>query len=396
MTNASASSSGNVCTKVYRDFFSLEELRGFWSSRETSPAGDLDFYRTVTCASSEFVRPHVIVLFKEDRPLSLLLGRLERTRINVRLGYLRVPTPRLDILTFDDGGWLSDISVDDSNLLVRNILDSLRTGEADAAELQHLDTAGPLYHAARAQPGRLSSDHFPLLQTHWLGRVPDNGTLLDNWSKRRRYKQRRRARLLFDAFAGNVRIERYHDGARVEQLMQHAEAVAKTSYQRGLGVGFVNDERSRNRLRLEAQHRTLRAYVLYLGDTPCAFWVGSLRAKVFYLDFFAFDPAYARYEPGTYLAIKVIEELCDNHDGAPVSAIDFGLGDAQYKAVFGNYQRQLASLYIFAPTVKGAALNLLRALFTSVDRSTKTLLERSGVLSRVKRTWRRQVTANPS
>jgi hypothetical protein len=116
----------------------------------------------------EFVRPHVIVIFRDGEPQSLLLGRLERRKISARFGYLEVPTPTVNILTFYDGGWLAGVSAADSELFVQDILRALRTGEADVASLEFIATADPLYELAKSRPGRLFSDHLPLLQSRWV------------------------------------------------------------------------------------------------------------------------------------------------------------------------------------------------------------------------------------
>jgi hypothetical protein len=379
---------GHLSVKVFRDMIALEELREFFSLQERAPTGSLDFFQSVICCSPAVVRPHVIVLFRGGQPASLLLGRLERRTINVRLGYLGVPTPKLNILTFDDGGWLKDISAGDSELFIQEILSSLRSREADAANLQHVDTSHPLSQLARSRPGCLSSDSFPLMQVHWIRRFTDKGPFLHSLSANERYNQRRRARRLSDAFGGEPRIECFHDGRRIEQLLKNAEAVASTSYQRGLGVGFVNNDKMQHRLELAAKQGVLRAHVLYLADKPCAFWIASLSNGVFYNDFMAFDPAHAKYGPGSYLAIKVIEEVRSDICGPPLAILDFGPGDAEWKARLGNDQRRLISIYIFAPSPKAIACNLLRTFVGITDHSIKALLRRAGLLTHVKRKWR--------
>jgi hypothetical protein len=384
----STAPNGSAVIKVYRDVSALEELREFAHSRNPGPTGDLDFYRSIVCSFPEFVRPHVIVIFRDNKPQSLLLGRLERRKIDVRFGYLRVPTPNLNILTFDTEGWLSGLSADDSDLFVQEILSALRNGEADAASLHHIETAHPLYNLARSRPGRVFSDHLPLLQIHWVRRLGRSGSFLESLSKNRRKAHRRRTRLLFEAFSGEVRIDCFHDCSRIDELMQDAEAVARTSYQRGLNAGFVHDERTHRRLSLAARRGALRSYVLYLGNRPSAFFITSLWADVLCGDFMAFDPVHAKYQPGTYLLMKVIEEVEKEDGEPPLTTIDFGFGDAQYKTMLGSDHRQVASLYIFAPTVKGAALNLARTFASLADRAAKAVLERTGTLSRIKLSWR--------
>jgi hypothetical protein len=386
---SSAIPEGRSRLRVYRDASSLEELRGFWSSRHTEPAGNLDFFLTVICASPVFVRPHVIVLFKDNEPQSLLLGRLERRSIDVRLGYLRVPTPKLNILTVDDCGWLTGVSAADSELFVRHILACLRSGEADAADLQHLDTAHPLYKLARSLPGRFSSDYVPHLQILRMRKLSRDRPFLQSLSATWRDNQRRRARRLASAFGGKARVEYFRDANQVSQLMQDAETVAKTSYQRGLGVGFVHDDTMHRRLILAAQHGILRGHVLYVDTKPCAFWITSLHDGVLYSEFTAYDPAFAKYGVGLYLIIKVIEEVSGDDSQPPTTVVNFGIGDADWKAHLSNYEWELASLCIFAPTLKGGLVNLLKTLAAVGNRSGKTVLQRAGLLARLKRRWRR-------
>jgi hypothetical protein len=394
MLAGSAEPIGDLSIKVYRDVAHLEELREFWSSRQTWPAGNLDFFLTVMCTSPEVVRPHVVVIFRDDQPQSLLLGRLERRKIPLRLGYLGLSTPNLNILTFDDAGLLRDVSGADSELFIREILDALRSGEADAANLHHLDTTHYLSRSAKSLPAYLSSDRLPLVEVLWMRRFAESGSFLESLSAKERYNQRRRRRRLFDEFGGEVRVECFRDGGRIEQLMKDAESVASKSYQRGLGVGFIHDERTQLRLRLAAKQGVLRAFVLYLANKPCAFWIASLCAGVFYSDCLAFDPAYAKYGPGSYLAIKSIEAVRSDSRGPPVTALDFGPGDAEWKAHLGNHRRQLTSLYIFAPTIKAVTCNLLRTVVGLADRSIKAILTRTGLLIDIKRQWRRLATQN--
>jgi hypothetical protein len=333
----STAPNGSASVKVYRDASALEELCEFASSRNLWPTGTLDFYRSIDCSRPEFVRPHIIVIFRGDEPQSLLLGRLERRRIKFPVGYLRVPTPIVNILSFYDGGWLTDVSADDSELFVQDILRVLRTGEADVAALEFIATADPLYRLARSRPGLLFSDHLPLLQSRWARRLADCGSFLDSLSANQRYNHRRQARLLLKDFDGEVRIDCFHDDSRIEQLMRDAETVARTSYQRGLGVGFVHGARTRRRLQLSAQRGALRAYMLYLADTPCAFWIASLSGDVLYHDFMAFDPAYAKYSPGSYLMVRAIEDLGNDAGSLPrIRAVDFGAGDGEWKVRLSN------------------------------------------------------------
>lgn len=170
-------------------------------------------------------------------------------------------------------------------------------------------------------------------------------------------------------------------------LIGDAEAVAKKSYQRGLGTGFSETPIIRARLEFEARMGWLRAYILYLDKRPAAFWIGSLRNGIFLSDYLAFDPAHARYAPGLYLIMKVIEDLCEDSN-AGVQRIDFGIGDAIYKERLGNSEWLESSVYIFAPNVKGVSMNALRSAVGMLDQSAKSFMGMTPLLGRIKQTWR--------
>jgi CelD/BcsL family acetyltransferase involved in cellulose biosynthesis len=172
-----------------------------------------------------------------------------------------------------------------------------------------------------------------------------------------------------------------------DKMIQDVEQVAKKSYQRGLGVGFVDTPTMRNGLRRMAERGWLRAYVLYLEERPCAFWIGDINQGVFGSDYIGYDTEFGKYSPGMFLTTKVIEGFCDgNREG--VTAVDFGPGNAQYKEVLSNQRWQETSVYVFAPSFKGISLNLIRSLIGRTDQTIKKALERMNLLQRVKKAWR--------
>ena len=170
--------------------------------------------------------------------------------------------------------------------------------------------------------------------------------------------------------------------------MRDVENVAQRSYQRGLGVGFSETPFVEARLQFEARKGWLRAYILYLDEKPCAFWIGSLRNQVFLSDFLGFDPAYAEYSPGQYLLTKALEETCGGTRDGLVTRIDFGLGDASYKERLSNHCYEEAPVYIFAPRIKAVGVNALRSAAGATNRSAKYLLQAMPWLGNVKRKWR--------
>jgi CelD/BcsL family acetyltransferase involved in cellulose biosynthesis len=170
----------------------------------------------------------------------------------------------------------------------------------------------------------------------------------------------------------------------VDHVMNEAERVAQRTYQRGLGVGFVANDENRARFRLEAERGRFRAYFLYVAERPVAFFLGTLHKNVLYDNFTAYDPEFSKYSPGTYLFFQIFEELC--RDG--VDAVDFGFGDAWYKAQFANERSEEMTITAFAPTVNGVGLNLIRTPVSALDRLGREAVHYFAPLRSVKKRWR--------
>ena len=173
-------------------------------------------------------------------------------------------------------------------------------------------------------------------------------------------------------------------------MIQDVEQIAEV-YQRGLGVGFMDGPEKREGLRLMAEKGWLRAYVFYLAERPCAFWIGDINGGTFGSDYVGHDAEFGKYSPGMFLINKVIEGFCDgNHEG--VTGVDFSPGNAQYKEVLSNHRWRETSVYIFAPSLKGIGLNLVRSLTVGMDQTIKKALLRTNLLQKPKKGWREHAT----
>ena len=377
--------------RTFRTREGIETLRDFWNFCSPGRDADLDFYLFIVDHYPETIRPHVVVLYEYDAPKALLAGQLDATSVPIRLGYFVFPVPKMRILQFVHGGWLGDISEASARLLVGSVVETLAVGEADAALFHYPDLGSPLVHWAARLPGRLCSDHLVRPQAH---RVRDisvgDGTFLAGVSRNARYQQRKRERRIKQDFS-DCALARLTKPDEIGRLIGDAEAVAKKSYQRGLGTGFYRIPIVRARLEFEAGMGWLRAYILYLDKRPAAFWIGSLRNGTFLSDYLAFDPVHAQYAPGLYLIMKAIEDLSEDPNVC-VQRIDFGIGDATYKERLGNGEWLKSPVYIFAPNVKGVSMNASRSAIGVLDHSAKSFMGMTPLMGRIKQTWRTHMT----
>lgn len=383
----------NIEVRCLRSVEEIESVRGVWTSWQIHPNSDLDFYLMVLKAKPGVVRPHVLVVLREGIPDALLIGRIDQERMELSLGYAKLPVVPVRRLTLIQNGFLGNTSVENSEALVREVLRSLGAHEADLATLKYYRTDCPLLGAVRRIPSFWPRDPVLQAQPHWAMTLPSSvEEFYRRFTSKERNTLKRRTKKLFSDFPGQVRIASFRHTVELDRMFQDIEKVAQKTYQRGLGVGFKDSPEMWDRMRLEAEKGWLQAHILYVADQPCAFWVGTLYQGWFHGNFLGYDPAYAQYSPGMYLSLSVIERFCERANRNRVTGIDFGLGDAQYKDLLCDREWADASLSIFAPTFRGLTLKALRTFTMAADHVAKRLLDRAGLFDAVKKKWRRRLS----
>jgi hypothetical protein len=385
-----AHSDSELSVRILRTVAEIEAIRPMWGAWPGHRDSDIDFFLAVLRSNSRILRPHVMVAERGVRPEAILVGRVDRGPVDFRVGYVRL-RPKADVLYFVYGAQRGSCSSEISRLFLEEIQLCLARGEADAVYLNFLRTDSEMYKLATTSLGFLSRDHISAPKPHFRLTVPHNvEQLYAGLSSKVRKNQRRQARKLLDDFHGAVRVQEFRAISEVASLAEAAEQVAKKSYQRGMGVGFVDCPEERERLMLAAAKRWLRGYVLYLAEKPCAFWIGVLSHGTFLSDYLGHDPEFAKHSPGMYLVMKTLESFTESPVGN-VTEVDFATGDAQYKEVLANHEWQESPVYIFSKSWKGVQLSVLRSLSGGINEVGKKVLKQTKLLQRIKKSWRSRI-----
>src|SRR5213596_358577 len=246
--------SPGVSIRVVRNLEEIEEIRGVWSAWNRQPNSDIDFYLTVLRCGPEVVRPHIIVLTRSGSANALLIGRIEDTRFELKMGYRTMFRPAARTLTFVNGGFLGNESPENCKILVDAVKDALRKGEADLAFFNLLRADSPFFRHGLRSP-------FLAVQPHRAFVLPDTvEELYQSMSPKVRENLRWRARKLLHDYPRNVTVRCFRRSDELEHALQDVERVAKKTYQRGLGVGFIDSSTMQQRLRFEAQKGWLQVY----------------------------------------------------------------------------------------------------------------------------------------
>jgi hypothetical protein len=298
------------------------------------------------------------------------------------------PTVRLLKIVY--GGILGETSDLIGEALVKEIMDTLKRSEAEVVLFDHVRVDSPVYHCAVTLPGYLWRTHLPVHNWHWKLDLPNSfDEFCRNLSGNSRQNIRRYSRKLLRAFGESVTIRCFQHEKEIDRLIRDVEKVAAKTYQRGLGVALSDDSETRRKIRLGLQRQWFRVYVLYIDNEPRAFWPGFSYRRTFFIGTPGYDPDYSSYRTGQFLHMKMIEEFCNDKT---TEAVDYGFGDAQYKRSYCNQSWREASLYFFAPTLKGLKLNAARTATIGISQFAKSVLDRTGFLTKAKRVWRKHLT----
>jgi GNAT acetyltransferase-like protein len=374
--------------KVARSLAEVEALREAWTKWPSHRDSDIDFYLMIIQSYPEVLRPHVMALYRDGELDAIMVGRLEEKKLAFNIGYLRPFRPLARCLTFVYGAVHGNNSPENTQVLVEAVMDSLKLGEADLAMLEFVPVNSRLYQQATNVP-RISRDTLQAGQGHDVMIVPESiDEVYRRMSSDRRIETRRRVRKLQSHPAGKPKIACYRHESELGTLFHDAEEIAKTTYHRGLGVGFADKPDVRARLELAAKKGWLRANLLYIGERPVAFWIGMLYHGSFISEYMGYDPEFRRFSPGMVLIMSVIEGFCSRANGDAVKDLDFGLGHAEYKGALCSESWMEAPVYIFSPTLRGFKLKAMRSATRVIDRGARKILTSSNFLPRLKRAWR--------
>jgi Acetyltransferase (GNAT) domain len=376
--------------KVLTTLEEVEELRHFWSSVQRDPEGDIDFYLFIVNLRPEIIRPCIVVAYKNGNPVTLLAGRIEDSRFEIKIGYKVLGRYKVRRFVNFYGGFMGQKDLEITTLVLKRLLQALREQGACLCVWDGVRWGSDLHRVLKSVPNLFCRDHLANPNPHWTMNLP--GSLEElfekKMNKKHRYWAKRTMRMLEKDFPGAVRYVCYLAPQEMPVLFRDAIAVAQKTYQWGLGVGFNDSEEQKKRLDLESRKGWLRGYVLYLKEAPVAFWICTLYGETVHLDCTGFDPGLRKYEVGTALLLRVIADMC----GQKVKKMDFGLGTALYKEKFGDFKFDETTMWIFQFGLRGIFLNILRHLAQGPIESLRKIIKRLGLEQKLKRLWRARAT----
>jgi len=365
-----------LTVKRARSAGEVERIRRDWLALQKHPHADLDFNLMLATVRDEIESLHAVRILRGGALKSLMVGRIEERRIPFKIGYKTVSRPMARILAVPRGGILGEKSGETARLQIAEILRILKKGDVDAVILSLLRTDSPLFQETRKLSALFSGHSLGSIERNYRVALPGDidAFILREKAKHRR-ELRRYGRVLERHFARRVKYKCYQTADHVPTLCADAEEISKKSYQRGINAGFILNTESERKLYLWAEKQALRGYVLSIDAKPIAYWIGALYGSTFFLDTTGYDPVCSKYNPGTVLYLRMVEDLCR----LGVGEIDNGIGDSFWKKRFGAEGVDKSTVFVYAPTMKGLRLKATRVLTTSISSFAKRIARRTSM-----------------
>jgi CelD/BcsL family acetyltransferase involved in cellulose biosynthesis len=376
----------HVAFETARDESAVERLRDVWETLGvTYIDADLDYFLGLVRARPQTERPHVVVVERDGEPESLVVGRIEHERFAIRFGYSTIWRPSLRVLRVAHGGISGAGSPEAAAAVLQALRMALGEREADLVVVPAVRTGSPLARVLSdpAAGRRVSLGEERVHRRLFLPESYD--AFLAGRDRKSRYNLKRQATQLEDEFGPRLQVDLLRDPSDFQRVFSDLEHVARETYQRGLGAGFADSPERRELVRIALQRGWFRAWVLTIDGEAAAFWQGNVLNRTYYSSSTAYLPELGRRGVGTYLQMRMFRDLIEDDD---VDVVDFGWGDADYKARFGNDSWSEQDVLLFGPSPRGLRTHAAHALVHGGDRLARSVVRATGTTGRVKRAWR--------
>ena len=375
----------NYSVRVATTCEQIRALRRWWKRWSGSLDSDIDYFLYSLAHDPSIVRPYVLTVFNHGIVEAMLVGEVKWSRAFAIVSSLRIPGPKAKVLEIKQGGRIGQPSPVIDRVLALELLKVIESREVDYICFDRLPLHSEIYLQIQQSSRFLVKTRVPHIFSYSVLRLKSPKTKGSRIFPGKVYREnRRRAGVLNDAFPGQVHLKCFSGSDEFDLGMQDAMCVAVTTWQYQLGLSLSDTMQTRERFRFVAERGWLRIYVLYIGDTPCAFLIGQVYGNTFYCEYAGYHPDFARFAVGSLLTARVFEELAV----VDVHQVDFGEGDQEHYRQLGCQMSEEGTVHVYGPTMRGLLSNAFFGITQIVRRGgrrTQSILQ----LDRLSKVWRK-------
>ena len=157
--------SGDCEIVAATNFEEIEAIRPIWEQMQRdephpAPNADIERYFSVVKTSGDDVQPYVMLMKCDGHPAVIMIGRIEKRRLDFKLGYKTLFSPALRYLSIVYGGIIGQPSAELCRALIGEIMNVLRRGKADLVFFNRLGIDSPIHKLCKTVPVFFSRSHF--------------------------------------------------------------------------------------------------------------------------------------------------------------------------------------------------------------------------------------------
>jgi Acetyltransferase (GNAT) domain len=333
----------------------VELFRPTWRKWAHSVDTDIDYYLYQLSQYSANLEPYVVMVYKCGVAQAMLVGQVRKQRVSTIVSFVNIPGPTARVLEIKRGGRIGQPSPEIDRLLARELLKAAKNGEVDSISFERLAIHCGLFQEMQRVSGFLIKERVPHVFCYSvLSLTASERKRRGVFSGKIGREIRRKTRIAERAFPDQIKFKCFSQLSELHAGMCDAMRVAVTTWQSYLGLGFIDNARTRENLRFCAKRGWLRIYVLYIQDSPCAFLVGQLYNNTFHCQYAGYHPNYTRFSVGSLLTSRAFEDLA----AAGVERVDLGEGGQEHNRRLGCELSEEATVHIYSPTLRGLCLNM--------------------------------------
>jgi CelD/BcsL family acetyltransferase involved in cellulose biosynthesis len=364
----------------------VERLRDWWEHLPvTDVDANLDYFLTVVRTDPTVRRPHVMRITPAGEQPVLVVARLVDQAFGATLSGARTGSVSAPALVVSFGGVVGASSATQRSAALSALEDALAAREADVVVLQKTDRASEWFHHLVPDDRRWRVVPRPA-ESSWTARLPDSWEAL---LAARSSKSRRQIRFddnkLRRVYGDRLCLRRLDLPEHQHRMAGDVAAVARKTYQHGLGVSLLDGGVQGALSDLAREKGWLRVWMLYVDEQPVAFWWGITHAGVLSIGSPGYLPEFSKDRVGYYVLRRMLEDAADD---PATRVIDFGTGDADYKERFGDLRSEVSDVLLFARRPRAVAVRAFLALQERGVALGRAGVARAGWTEDLRRWWR--------
>lgn len=359
----------------------------YWRDHQRHMWSSYDYFKEIEPQTPGFIEHAIIsVTHREATDNSfcgLIIGCFIHQKINVKLGYLPLPSPTFKTLKVMFGGLLGDVANWSGDLLPA----LSKVAKENGASRIEFDYSLPeqfLQNKRWVNQGLLSDTTYKGEPNYVLDLVDDFDGFYQQLSNNAKSNVRKYRNRLQKQFSDQINIVHASTTDEVLALFDDLEYISNRSVLNSLGVGFERSDLTSYKWKRLSERGELTVHVMHINDAPAAYWVAyHVRDRVI-LFLTGFDQSLDYYHPGYFLLFDMIDRF--SQQGRRF--LEYGYCFAEYKRRFSTREETVVSAQFFVLSFFGVLGYVFVMPLKIVTRWLDAALDRYQLKQRLRKWWR--------